>query len=63
MKRVRAADLDSIRTRIARAEYVVDEQAVADAILQRTRDGRAALIDPLPRAMLESARVDQAPAA
>ena len=63
MKHARAVDLDSIRTRIARAEYVVDEHAVADAILQRTLGGRAALIDPLPRAMLESARVDQAPAA
>lgn len=43
MQSIRTVDLDELRARVSRAEYEVDEAAVAEAIVERvlTRDARS----------------------
>jgi hypothetical protein len=51
MESIRTVDLKELRARVASAEYVVDEEAVAEAIVRRALGGRGqsrALKAPLP---------------
>jgi hypothetical protein len=40
MESIRTVDLKELRARVARAEYVVDADAVAEAIVRRALGGR-----------------------
>jgi hypothetical protein len=40
MESIRTVDLKELRARVASAEYVVDEEAVAEAIVRRALGGR-----------------------
>ena len=40
MESIRTVDLKELRARVASAEYVVDEEAVAEAIVRRALGGK-----------------------
>jgi len=51
MESIRTVDLKELRARVASAEYVVDEEAVAEAIVRRAlggHEGRGQSKSPLP---------------
>jgi hypothetical protein len=50
----RQMKLDSLKERIARAEYAVDPDVVAEAVIRRMRFGRA--VDTEPRVIRDGAR-------
>jgi hypothetical protein len=59
MRTMRAMDLQDLRARVARAEYVVDEDAVAEVIVRRAlerRGGAPGSAPPFSRAAERGAR-------